>query len=1009
MYPHIMDEMIAFVAEDDLWLIKEGSIPQRITTNFGIVRYPKISPDKKWIAFNVLLPNSGSEIYIINITGGVPQRLTYLESASTKLVAWSEDSKYIIFASDYGRPFKRWSELFKVSVSGGEPERQKYGVANDIIIHSKFILLGRHLADSARWKRYRGGTAGRFWISRNNAKFVPFLSDINGNLTNPMFVKHRFYFVSDHEGIGKLYSCTESGADLMAHTDNKDYYVRNASTDGKKIVYQMAGDIYLYDPASKDNRKVEISINSSKTQISPRFLEEPLKFLECMDISGDSILFDIRGKIYNMRYWEGPIFIKDNIRYRSPKYIDDHTFCAIYDGSGAEELVIFGDMEKHIKLDAGLINNLAVSPARDKIILANNRLDLILADLKTGETKIIDHALNGTFKDITFSADGKYIAYSISNSVNKTNLRIRDLEGMDFKDITSTYRFDYSPAFDPDGRFLYFISLTGFSPVEDMVQFELSFPLAANIYLITLSDHTKSPFLETLPDSSTNKGIDFKGLENRIVKFPIPDGNYKKLLAIKDGILYMSVPIKGKIADAMSTVPCNGDLHIYKLKERKDEILVRDIEDFVISLDLKRLAYKSSKGVRVVNIADKIEDKGEIPGPESGYIDMKRIKPLIEPEKEFKQMLREAWRLMKENYWTSSSKIAWDRIYEKYDSLLSKVTTRAELSDLIWELQGELGTSHAYELGGDYSTLKTEKIGFLGAEFKFDGEGYVITKINEGRLDQVSPLRAPGLNVNAGDKIIAINGISLSSELCPNRVLINYANEPVSIAIQSGGSVTNVTVKTLDNPTPLLYREWVEKNKKYVSEKSGDKVGYVHIPDMGYTGYAEFHRSYFEEYSKKALIVDIRYNSGGFVSSLILEKLNRKVIGFDEPRHGLHTSYPNEAVQGPIVGITNEDAGSDGDIFSHAFKLFKLGPLIGKRTWGGVIGINPKRLLIDGTVVTQPEFAFWFKDVKFNVENYGTEPTIDIDITPDDYMNNIDAQLDKAIETALKLLKKPNN
>lgn len=1009
MYPHIINDTIAFVAEDDLWLINEGSIPQRITTNFGIVKYPKISPDKKWIAFNVLLPNSGSEIYLINITGGVPQRLTYLESASTKLVAWSEDSKYVIFASDYGRPFKRWIELFKVPVSGGEPERLKYGVANDIIINSKFILLGRHLADPAKWKRYRGGTAGKFWISRNHAKFVPFLSNINGNLTDPMFVKHRFYFVSDHEGVGRLYSCNESGEDLIAHTNNKDYYVRNASTDGKKIVYQMAGDIYIYDPTSKDNRKVEISINSSKTQILPRFLDEPLKFLECMDISGDSILLNIRGKIYNMHNWEGPVFVKDSIRYRLPKYIDDHTFCAICDGSGTEELVIFGDREKHIKLNVGLINNLAVSPARDKIVLTNNRLDLVLVDLKTEIVKIIDHALNGEFKDISFSADGKYIAYSISNKINKTNLRIRDLESMEFKDINSTYRFDYSPAFDPDGRFLYFISLTGFSPVEDMVQFELSFPLAANIYLITLSDLTRSPFLEPLSDSSTNKSIEFKELEHRIVKFPIPAGNYTKLLAIKDGILYLSVPIKGKAADTMSTVPNNGDLHIYKLKDKKDDILVKDIEDFVISADLKRLAYKSSKGVRVVNIADKIEDKGDIPGSESGYIDMKRIKPLIEPEKEFKQMLRESWRLMKENYWTSSSKIEWDRIYEKYESLLSKVTTRAELSDLIWELQGELGTSHAYELGGDYSTLKTEKIGFLGAEFKFDGEGYVITKINEGRLDQVSPLRAPGLNVKEGDKIMAINGMPLNSELSPNRALINYANEPVSITIKSGGTVNNITVKTLDNPTPLLYREWVEKNKKYVSEKSEDKVGYVHIPDMGYTGYAEFHRSYFEEYNKKALIVDIRYNSGGFVSSLLLEKLNRKVIGFDEPRHGLHISYPNESVQGPIVAITNEDAGSDGDVFSHAFKLFKLGPLIGKRTWGGVIGINPKRLLIDGTIVTQPEFAFWFKDVKFNVENYGTDPTIDIDITPDDYMNNIDTQLDKAIETALKMLKKSSD
>ncbi len=368
-------------------------------------------------------------------------------------------------------------------------------------------------------------------------------------------------------------------------------------------------------------------------------------------------------------------------------------------------------------------------------------------------------------------------------------------------------------------------------------------------------------------------------------------------------------------------------------------------------------------------------------------------------------MYREAWRLQTEQFWVADlSDVDWDRVYDRYKAVLPRVRTRSELSDLIWEMHGELGTSHAYEMGGDLRVPPQYRRGFLGADYRWDDErkGYRIERIYRGDSwdrNADSPLAEPGLDVREGDILLAIAGTRLSADLTPDRLLVNTAGTEIALGITNKrGDERTIVVKTLASEAPLRYRAWVERNRRYVAEKSGGAVGYLHVPDMGPWGFAEFHRGYLSEFDKRGLIVDIRYNRGGHVSPLLLEKLNRKRIGFDVSRYGPVEPYPPESVGGPIVGITNQFAGSDGDIFSHAFKLYKLGPLVGKRTWGGVIGINPYHHLVDGTVTTQPEYSFWFVDVGWNVENYGTDPDYDVDIAPHDYRNDRDPQLDRALE-----------
>lgn len=375
-------------------------------------------------------------------------------------------------------------------------------------------------------------------------------------------------------------------------------------------------------------------------------------------------------------------------------------------------------------------------------------------------------------------------------------------------------------------------------------------------------------------------------------------------------------------------------------------------------------------------------------------------------------MYREAWRLQRDQFWAEDmSGVDWQAIYRRYLPLIDRVATRGEVSDLLWEMQGELGTSHAYEMGGDYRSTPAYRQGFLGVDLDYDeaSDSFRITQVLPGDTwdERVSsPLSRPGLGVTAGDRLLAINGRRLSKGRGPGELLVNLAGADVllTIAPANGGEPRTMTVKALSSESMLRYRTWVEAKRAAVHTATGGRVGYLHIPNMQAWGFAEFHRGYLMESTREGLVVDIRYNGGGNVSQLLIEKLARRRLGYDISRWGQPDPYPENSLIGPVVAITNENAGSDGDIFSHVFKLLRLGPLIGKRTWGGVIGINPIDRLADGATTTQPEYSFWFPDVGWGVENYGTEPTIEVEMAPQDYVAGRDPQLERAIAEALRLM-----
>jgi tricorn protease len=1041
-FPAIHRDTVVFTADDDLWTVPAaGGTARRLTANLSALQHPFFSPDGSTLAFSAR-EEGHLEVYTMAADGGPLTRLTYL-GGNTNVVGWSPDGADVLCSSDAGQPFSRIGALYSVPADGGVPRPWPIGPAVSVTLGPDGrIAIGRNNNDPARWKRYRGGTAGEIWVDTDGrGEFRP-LIDLDGNIGRPMWIGDRIYFLSDHEGIGNLYSCTTAGQELARHTHHDDYFARFPNTDGTRIVYHAGAELYLFDPAAGAVQRIAITWRSPRVQRQRRFVEAG-RFLESYALhpQGHSFALTTRGQSFTGGNWEGPVRAQSEpgagVRYRLTRWLNDgERTVTVTDRSGEERLEIHWLNEGReplqlVDLDIGQVTALAVSPSADHVALANHRQELLFVDLDAQAMTRIARSEYHAIAGVDWSPDGAWVAYGFPTSLYQTAIHLWHRETGAIHVATAPVLRDGAPAFDPDGRFLYFLGQRELNPVYDGLHFELSFPRGMRPYLLTLRADEPSPFLprpRTLDDGDGDGGsgdadkppftIDVEGITRRVLPFPVPEGIYQQIAGIKGKALFTSLPVEGalKRGDFTSGPEAKATLECYDFKTQKHEPLARGISDFAVSQDRKTLIYRAAARLRVVKAGQKLDDgKPEAspgkPGRESGWVDLARLKVAVDPGAEWRQMAREAWRLQREHFWTEDmSQVDWNAVWERYAPLVDRVGTRAEFSDLMWEMQGELGTSHAYEMGGDYRPAPAYPQGFLGADFEFDSAAGVfrIARVVDGSAgdpEADSPLNAPGVGVQAGDALIAINGRRVGADAPPGALLVHQAGAEVSLTVESAtGERRDVTVKTLRSEEKLRYREWVETNRRRVHDATQGRIGYVHIPDMGPNGFAEFHRLWLVEVAHDGLIVDVRYNGGGHVSQLLIEKLARRPVGYDVARWGQPEPYPSYAVPGPLVAVTNEWAGSDGDIFSHVFKLQRLGTLIGKRTWGGVIGISPRRTLADGAVTTQPEYSFWFKDVGWGVENYGTDPDLEVEMAPQHYARGEDPQLARAIAVALERL-----
>ena len=926
----------------------------------------------------------------------------------------------------------RMTRIFAVDRAGGPAKEQPYGPARYISFGQRGVVIGRHGRDPALWKRYRGGTIGQLWVDRNGRGRFQRLIETGGNPSSPAWIRNRIYFHSDHEGIGNLYSCTPEGWGLQRHTNHKDYYLRNLSTDGRRVVYHAGADLFLFDPRNGRSRKINIDFRSPRTQRNRKYVNAA-RYLEdyAPHPKGHSVALTVRGRVFAMANWEGSVHqhgSRDGVRYRLAHWLaDGKRLVAVTDEGGEETLVIFhaDGSKKPVRLprlDTGRPLELEVSPKKDQVALANHRHELVLVDLAKKKRRVLDRSPHGRIAGLAWSPDGRWLAYGFQETPHLGVLRLCQVAGGKKRSITRAVLRDVAPAFDPEGKYLYFLSYREFDPVYDNMHFELGFPRGMRPALVTLRKDLRSPFVPEVREApavekkkSKKKApalkVDLDDIEDRVVAFPVPEGRYGQIAGIKGGAVFTSFPVEGALGQNWlpGAAAAKGTLEVYKFEDQKKEVLVRGISDFERSGEA--LFYRVGSKLRAIKAGEKADEtaESEAPSKKSGWIDLHRLRVSVDPGAEWRQMFQEAWRLMRDHFWTEDmSGVNWKKVGDRYRPLVDRVATRSEFSDLIWETQGELSTSHCYEMGGDYRPEPRYDVGLLAAEFEFDAKrkGYRIAHIVKGDVwdeRNGSPLGAPGVNLRKGDVVVAVNGRSVDRRVSPQELLVHQAGMEVTLTLAGGRSVN---VRTLRSEYPARYREMISRNRDRVRRASRGRIGYVHIPDMGPTGFSEFHRQFLAEVDREALLIDVRYNGGGHVSQLLLEKLLRKRVGYDLPRWGQPDPYPGDSPRGPMLALTNEQAGSDGDIFSHCWKLFGLGPLVGRRTWGGVVGIWPRHQLVDGSVTTQPEFSFWFKDVGFGVENHGTEPDVDVDIAPHEHAAGKDPQLDLGIKMLLDELKR---
>ncbi len=1044
-FPAIHGDQIVFSYAGDLYTVSaSGGVARKLTSDIGYEMFPRFSPDGKWIAFTGQY-DGNTEVYVIPSEGGVPRRLTFTATLgrddvsdrmgpNNLVMGWKHDNKHIVFRSRM-REFNDFKgQLYLASLDGDIPEQLPlpYGGFCSYSPGDSKLVYNRIFREFRTWKRYRGGMTDDVWI-------YDFATKKTENITNnpagdiiPMWSENKIYFLSDRDSLKRmnLYMYDLAGKDTRQLTFFTDFDIKFPSLGDKAIVFENAGYIYRFDLATEKVEKVPIAIDDDMvggrggiTKVSDKVTNYEIS------PDGKRALFGARGDIFTVPAKYGAIrnlTATPGIHERNSKWSPNGKWIAyISDATGEDEIYITpqdgsGTPTQLTKGEDTYKYQIYWSPDSKKILWADKKLRLRYVDVNTKTVKEVAKAEAWEFDDYRWSPDSKWIAYTMPEVEFMNKILIYSLDQDKSYEVTDGWYASSTPIFSSDGKYLYFQSSRDFNPVFSQTEFDNAYLDMSRLYLVTLSKSVDSPFKpksdevsikEEKPKSEEKKGdekkekkeeevvvkVDVDGLKGRIASLPIEAANYRDLASVGTTLYYIRQGSKDEKPQFL----------MYDFGELKETNL-GEIDGYELSSDQKKMLVGKDKSFYIIDVPKaKIDLKDKL--------DLGGMEVNLDLRKEWKQMYNECWRQMRDFFYAPSMNgVDWLGVRNKYAPLVDYVNTRADLTYILGEMIGELSSGHTYVGGGEEPNVKRIKTGLLGALLERDPQSkyYKIKKILEGEnwgKETRSPLTEIGVNAKEGDYIIAVNGKSTSEMTNIYESLMNTVDKQVRLTLnsqpQQKGS-REVTVIPIGDEANLYYNNWVNANIEKVDKATGGKVGYIHVPDMGVGGLNEFVKHFYPQLRKKALIIDVRGNGGGFVSTLLIERLRREIAMVGVARNTVQSPNPADMLYGPKVCLIDQFSASDGDIFPYRFKKYGLGKVIGKRTWGGVVGIRGSLPLLDGGYLMKPEFAIYDAEGKgWIVEGHGVDPDIEVDNDPAEEYAGVDQQLNKAIEVIMDELK----
>ena len=1038
--PTVNRTHIVFAYADDLWTVaRGGGEAVRLTSGLGSESGPIFSPDGTQIAFTGSYEGN-IDVYVVPAKGGVPKRLTYHPSPD-QAQGWTPDGQRVLFASS-GATANDKPRLYTVDLAGGFPVPLPLPIA----AAGAYSADGQQIAylPFARanqiWKNYRGGRATPIWIANLADSSIVKVPHAGSNDHSPMWLGDRIYFLSDRNGPDTLFSYEPNSKAVTQLVENKGLDLKSATAGPDAIAYEQFGDIYLYDLKTKRPAKVSISLSADLLSVRPK-LEKLARNITNWNISPSGLraLAEARGEIFTVPAEKGDVRNLTNssgVADRDPAWSPDGKLIAYFsDESGEYALHLRdqtgrGDVTK-ISLgdEPSYFYALQWSPDSKHLTFADKRLNLWRMELATKQMKAVDKGLfNGDHMNFhaRWSPDSKWISYTKSMPNQLSAIYIYSLETGQTNRVTDGLSDAGFAVWDKGGKYLYFASSTDSGPSSE---FDLSSAYRAsssNLYAAVLSKTEPSPFspesdeekapeakpaeakpAEAKKDDAKAVKIDFDGIDQRIVPLPLPARNYRNLESGKAGTLFFFEQSSNPQASG-SAGPGGAILQKFDLAKRKSEVFASGVTAFRLAANGEKILVGLPLGVAAI-VATAAPMK-----PGDGLLKLDGLEAFIDPRAEWRQMYKEAWRIERDFFYDAKYHgLDLQAANERYSLYLNAVGSRNDLTYLFQEMLGQMSVGHLYIGGGDQGNQpKPVGGGLLGADYTLDQGRYRLSRVYSGENwnpQTRAPLTQPGVDAHAGDYLLAVNGRNLTATDNIYAFFEGLAGKRVTLKIGAnphGEGAREVTVLPVDSEIGLRTLAWVEDNRKSVDKLSAGKLAYIHLPDTAGGGYTYFNRYFYAQTDKQGAVIDGRFNRGGSASEYVIERLQRKLASLWASRDGAVTTTPSAGIFGPKVMLVNEYSGSGGDLLPWMFKRAKLGPVVGKRTWGGLVGIGGYPPLLDGGSVTAPHFGFWSPEGKWEVENHGTSVDVEVDFDPKAWREGRDPQLERAVELAMAELKR---